>query len=73
MATICNMGAEIGATTSVFPFNHRMKTYMEKTGRGGQSPAVSFCMFSLYSLRLTFSFVTFFIPCQRSPLRLNGS
>ncbi|XP_031176479.1 aconitate hydratase, mitochondrial-like [Sander lucioperca] len=34
MATICNMGAEIGATTSVFPYNHRMKTYMEKTGRG---------------------------------------
>ncbi|XP_031432784.1 aconitate hydratase, mitochondrial-like isoform X1 [Clupea harengus] len=34
MATICNMGAEIGATTSVFPYNHRMKTYMDKTGRG---------------------------------------
>uniref|UniRef100_A0AAR2L6Z3 Aconitate hydratase, mitochondrial n=1 Tax=Pygocentrus nattereri TaxID=42514 RepID=A0AAR2L6Z3_PYGNA len=33
MATICNMGAEIGATTSVFPYNHRMKTYLEKTGR----------------------------------------
>ncbi|XP_051899046.1 aconitate hydratase, mitochondrial [Pristis pectinata] len=33
MATICNMGAEIGATTSVFPYNHRMKKYMEKTGR----------------------------------------
>ncbi|CAI9577565.1 unnamed protein product [Staurois parvus] len=35
MATICNMGAEIGATTSVFPYNHRMKTYLEKTGRSG--------------------------------------
>ncbi|MBN3293112.1 ACON protein, partial [Polypterus senegalus] len=33
MATICNMGAEIGATTSVFPYNHRMKTYLNKTGR----------------------------------------
>ncbi|XP_061702763.1 aconitate hydratase, mitochondrial-like [Syngnathoides biaculeatus] len=33
MATICNMGAEIGATTSLFPYNHRMKTYLEKTGR----------------------------------------
>ncbi|CAJ0933077.1 unnamed protein product, partial [Ranitomeya imitator] len=33
MATICNMGAEIGATTSVFPYNHRMKKYLEKTGR----------------------------------------
>ncbi|KAM5149056.1 aconitate hydratase, mitochondrial [Mantella aurantiaca] len=35
MATICNMGAEIGATTSVFPYNHRMKSYLEKTGRSG--------------------------------------
>ncbi|XP_040215395.1 aconitate hydratase, mitochondrial [Rana temporaria] len=35
MATICNMGAEIGATTSVFPYNHRMKKYLEKTGRSG--------------------------------------
>src|ERR1700738_118133 len=34
MATICNMGAEIGATTSVFPFNHRMSKYLHATGRG---------------------------------------
>jgi hypothetical protein len=27
MGTICNMGAEIGATTSVFPFNERMASY----------------------------------------------
>ena len=33
MATICNMGAEIGATTSVFPFNGRMKSYLEATNR----------------------------------------
>ncbi|XP_029446106.1 aconitate hydratase, mitochondrial isoform X2 [Rhinatrema bivittatum] len=33
MATICNMGAEIGATTSLFPYNQRMKKYLEKTGR----------------------------------------
>lgn len=36
MATICNMGAEIGATTSVFPYNHRMKKYLSKTGREGK-------------------------------------
>lgn len=36
MATICNMGAEIGATTSVFPYNHRMKKYLSKTGREGE-------------------------------------
>jgi aconitate hydratase len=33
MATICNMGAEIGATTSLFPYNHRMAKYLEATGR----------------------------------------
>lgn len=33
MGTICNMGAEIGATTSVFPFNHRMHSYLTATGR----------------------------------------
>ena len=36
MATICNMGAEIGATISVFPYNHRMKKYLSKTGRTGE-------------------------------------
>ncbi|VDM55373.1 unnamed protein product [Angiostrongylus costaricensis] len=34
MGTICNMGAEIGATTSVFPYNENMKKYLEATGRG---------------------------------------
>jgi aconitate hydratase len=33
MATICNMGAEVGATTSLFPFNHRMSSYLKATGR----------------------------------------
>ena len=34
MATICNMGAEIGATTSLFPFNNRMADYLKaKIGR----------------------------------------
>jgi aconitate hydratase len=33
MATICNMGAEIGATTSTFPFNKRMAAYLASTGR----------------------------------------
>lgn len=33
MATICNMGAEIGATTSVFPYNHRMGAYLDATNR----------------------------------------
>ncbi|CAJ0760264.1 262_t:CDS:2 [Entrophospora sp. SA101] len=33
MATICNMGAEIGATTSLFPFNSRMSDYLRATNR----------------------------------------
>jgi len=32
-ATICNMGAEHGATTSVFPFDERMELYLRGTGR----------------------------------------
>jgi aconitate hydratase len=31
--TITNMGAELGATTSVFPFDNRMKTYLDATNR----------------------------------------
>ncbi|KAJ8906841.1 hypothetical protein NDN08_003325 [Rhodosorus marinus] len=33
MATICNMGAEIGATTSIFPYNARMADYLKATER----------------------------------------
>lgn len=32
-ATICNMGAEVGATTSLFPFDERMAAYLKATGR----------------------------------------
>lgn len=31
--TICNMGAEIGATTSTFGYDESMKRYLEATGR----------------------------------------
>ena len=33
MGTICNMGAEIGATTSLFPFNNSMYDYLNATKR----------------------------------------
>jgi aconitate hydratase len=33
--TVTNMGAEHGATTSVFPYDARMKAYLERTGRKG--------------------------------------
>lgn len=32
--TICNMGAEIGATTSVFGYDDKMSAYLRSTGRG---------------------------------------
>src|SRR5213083_227120 len=32
-ATICNMGAELGATTSIFPFDSRMAAYLRATDR----------------------------------------
>jgi aconitate hydratase len=32
-ATICNMGAEIGATCSIFPYDQNMSVYLKATGR----------------------------------------
>ncbi|XP_076810509.1 aconitate hydratase, mitochondrial-like [Clavelina lepadiformis] len=47
MGTICNMGAEIGATTSVFPYNKRMKDYLVATNRqdvAGAATAMQDCL-----------------------------
>jgi aconitate hydratase len=33
-STICNMGAELGATTSIFPSDERTRVYLEAQGRG---------------------------------------
>ncbi|KAL2384407.1 hypothetical protein RJZ90_002007 [Blastomyces dermatitidis] len=48
MGTICNMGAEIGATTSVFPFNDRMYDYLKATKR---QPIGDFARSYAHSLR----------------------
>ena len=37
-ATITNMGAELGATTSMFPYDERMGVYLRATGRGDLVP-----------------------------------
>src|SRR5712691_4677629 len=37
-ATIANMGAELGATTSIFPADERMAKYLRATGRGDLVP-----------------------------------
>ena len=38
-ATVCNMGAEIGATTSLFPYDTNMAAYLRATGRGAIADA----------------------------------
>ncbi|KAJ1966385.1 aconitate hydratase [Dipsacomyces acuminosporus] len=39
MATICNMGAEVGATTSVFPYTASMARYLNATQRAAIAKA----------------------------------
>ena len=39
-ATISNMGAEVGATTSLFPYDEHMAVYLQATGRGALVPVV---------------------------------
>lgn len=34
LATVCNMGAEVGATTSIFPYTPAMREYLVATRRG---------------------------------------
>lgn len=41
MATVCNMGAEVGATTSLFPFSRSHVPYLEATHRGSIALAAS--------------------------------
>jgi len=40
-ATICNMGAELGATTSVFPFDDKIAAYLNATGRSALAEAAA--------------------------------
>src|SRR5262249_14769413 len=40
-ATICNMGAELSAYTSLFPYDARMETYLKATGRGALAAAAN--------------------------------
>ncbi len=39
--TICNMGAEVGATTSVFPFDEKSAAYLQATGRTSVAKAAA--------------------------------
>jgi len=39
--TVCNMGAEVGATTSLFPFDASMERYLKATGRADVAEAAA--------------------------------
>ncbi|ROT35520.1 aconitate hydratase [Sodiomyces alkalinus F11] len=41
MATICNMGAEVGATTSIFPYTKASERYLLQTRRAEQHKALA--------------------------------
>ena len=46
-ATICNMGAEVGATTSIFPFDEKTVAYLKITGRekiAGLAQGIASCL-----------------------------
>lgn len=42
-ATICNMGAEVGATCSVFPYDEKMAEYLKATGREAVAKLADAC------------------------------
>lgn len=42
-ATICNMGAEVGATCSVFPFDEKMADYLRSTSRADVAALAEKC------------------------------
>ncbi|KAJ4213021.1 hypothetical protein NW759_011282 [Fusarium solani] len=47
MASITNMGAETGATTSIFPYSDAMSSYLRATGRHEIADAVKFAALEL--------------------------
>ena len=51
-ATICNMGAELGATTSVFPSDERTKEYLRQQGRENDYIPLSADEDAIYDNRL---------------------
>jgi aconitate hydratase len=56
--TITNMGAEAGATTSVFPSDEKTRTYLASQGRGGDWVAIAADEGAEYEERLTIDLST---------------
>lgn len=48
---ICNMGAELGATCSVFPYTGRMGSYLRATGRAAIAAKSDVIRTSLLSVK----------------------
>ncbi len=65
-ATICNMGAEAGATTSIFPSDDRTKTYFAQQGRPDDFVAISADPDALYDETLTLN-LSEIVPMTAKP------
>ena len=48
LATVANMGAEVGATTSTFPYTPRMRAYLKATGRAPVAHAADHAATQVY-------------------------
>lgn len=57
-ATITNMGAELGATTSVFPSDENTKAYLESQGRASDYSPLSADSDAVYSKKITIDLST---------------
>ncbi|KAI8050800.1 hypothetical protein BDF22DRAFT_693472 [Syncephalis plumigaleata] len=60
MATICNMGAEVGATTSTFPYGDNMRRYLQATQRADIAKAAD---------QVAANYLSADAACQQDPSR----
>ncbi len=68
-ATITNMGAELGATTSIFPSDEQTKRFLEAQGRGNDYVPLESDPGAVYDLEITIDLDTLtpMIACPHSP------
>ena len=68
-ATITNMGAELGATTSIFPSDEQTKKFLEAQGRGGDYIPLESDPDAVYDREITIdlSVLQPLIACPHSP------
>ena len=68
-ATITNMGAELGATTSIFPSDEQTKKFLEAQGRGNDYGPLESDLDAVYDLEVTIDLNDLkpMIACPHSP------